>query len=127
MPLAKLPSRIPPLDPPKQRGWGTDSRLSATERGYGWAWQKLRDSIMVRDHGLCQPCKRHGFVTLARAVDHTVNKAQGGTDHPANLQAICNGQGSCHQAKTQAESHGGQWDEDAHFTKATRTRRSDHA
>lgn len=127
MPLAKLPARIKPLDPPKQRGWDKDGRPSAKDRGYGWEWQKLRDSIMVRDHGLCQPCKRHGFVTLARDVDHIVNKAQGGTDHPANLQAICSGPDSCHEAKTQAESHGADWDEDAHFAKGGRARRSAQA
>ena len=105
MPLKRLPPRIATAAP--QRGWNTEGRPAATERGYGWAWQKLRERIMVRDHGLCQPCKRRGLVTLARAVDHIVGKDQGGDDSPANLQAICD---PCHKAKTAAEARGGEWD-----------------
>lgn len=55
---------------------------------------------MQRDAGLCQPCLRSGFTVLASAVDHVVNKAQGGTDDEDNLQAIC---GECHKAKTARE------------------------
>lgn len=109
MPLKRLPPRIATAAP--QRGWNTEGRPTAAERGYGWAWQKLRERIMVRDHGLCQPCKRRGLVTLARDVDHIVPKDQGGDDSPANLQAICSGPGSCHAAKTRVEARGLEWDE----------------
>lgn len=105
MKLTRLPPRIP-TDQPKGSGWSKEGRGSATERGYGWPWQKLRGRILVRDHGLCQPCKRRGLVTLAREVDHIVGKDQGGDDNPANLQAIC---GPCHKAKTAAEARGGVW------------------
>lgn len=105
MRLKRLPPRIATAAP--QRGWNADGRQSAAERGYGWAWQKLRDRIMVRDHGLCQPCRRRGEVTLAREVDHILGKDQGGDDSPANLQAICL---PCHKAKTAAERFGGEWD-----------------
>lgn len=66
--------------------WGDKSRH---ERGYGQAWVKLRNTIIARDHGLCQPCKREGRITIANAVDHIKPKAQGGTDDPTNLEAIC--------------------------------------
>lgn len=105
MKLNRLPPRLATATPAK--GWSAEGRGSASERGYGHEWRKVRDAVMVRDHGLCQPCKRRGLVTLAREVDHIVGKYQGGTDHPANLQAICV---SCHQAKTAAERHGGEWD-----------------
>lgn len=89
---------------PAPRGWASPLRGSSSARGYGGAWQKLRREILERDRGLCQPCQRAGRVTLAREVDHVLNKARGGTDHPQNLQAICR---ACHQAKTARESRGG--------------------
>ena len=86
---------------PATSSWTSPDRRSTTERGYGAQWQKLRRDILQRDHGLCQPCKRAGRVTLATEVDHIRNKAQGGKDNPANLQAICR---PCHAAKTADES-----------------------
>lgn len=75
----------------------TWSRKSRHERGYGTAWDKLRKAILARDTHLCQPCKAKGRATAAQAVDHIKPKANGGTDDPSNLQAICN---ECHDAKT---------------------------
>tara|TARA_A100001391_G_scaffold162143_2_gene121092 strand:- start:3828 stop:3992 length:165 start_codon:yes stop_codon:yes gene_type:complete len=40
-------------------------------------------------------------ITPATEVDHIVGKAQGGTDAPDNLEAICK---VCHQAKTASEA-----------------------
>jgi 5-methylcytosine-specific restriction protein A len=85
--------------------WGTKSRH---ERGYDSAWVKVRNQIMERDEGECQRCKRAGRTTLARAVDHIISKAKATelrwtrakTDHPSNLEAICN---PCHAIKTEAE------------------------
>lgn len=73
---------------------------TTTARGYGAAWRKIRQRIMERDGGLCQPCLRLGFTVLAYAVDHIVNKARDGTDADDNLQAICR---ECHKAKTARE------------------------
>lgn len=68
--------------------------------------------MLERDAGLCQPCMRRGHITPnCRTVDHIVNKARGGGDNDENLQTICDGPGSCHQAKTRAESRGETWDE----------------
>ena len=82
-------------------------RGTAKSRGYGWAWTKLRNLVMARGHGLCQPCKRAGRTSAASSVDHITPKAKGGTDDLDNLQCIC---ARCHTAKTQAESHGMEWD-----------------
>ena len=80
---------------------------TTTERGYGQTWRKLRQQVMERDGYLYQVCKRQGKLTEAQAVDHVINKAQGGTDELTNLQAICH---QCHKIKTQSESHiGGGW------------------
>lgn len=109
--LNRLPPRIQPLDAPKG-GWADARRGSSTERGYGAAWRRVRLQALTRDCGLCQPCLRRGHVTPnCRTVDHIVNKARGGGDNLENLQTICDGPGSCHQAKTQAESRGLVWDE----------------
>lgn len=57
--------------------------------------------VLMRDGGLCQPCRRDGRVTPATEVDHIVPKAEGGTDSHDNLQAICT---ACHREKTQQEA-----------------------
>ncbi len=85
----------------KANRYGDERRGSAASRGYGSSWRKLRDQVMRRDNGLCQPCLKAGHVTVAQAVDHIVAKSAGGTDDPANLQAICE---ACHKAKTAVEA-----------------------
>ena len=72
-------------------------RGTATERGYGSAWRKLRDFILRRDCGLCQVCAARGRVTAANQVDHIIPKVKGGSDEPDNLQSICD---PCHRDKS---------------------------
>ena len=83
----------------ERSGWSRQG--SATERGYGYTWQKIRKLVMLRDGGLCQSCLANGIVREATEVDHILPKAKGGTDEDHNLQAICK---SCHQDKTALES-----------------------
>lgn len=72
------------------------------ERGYGTAWDKLREKVKLRDAGICQHCLRErGEVHEGHEVDHRVPKAEGGTDALDNLQLICR---EAHRAKTQAEA-----------------------
>lgn len=66
--------------------WPTTSPAS---RGYGTAWRKLREIVLLRDCYLCQQCKREGRVTVGNIVDHIKPKAKGGTDEPTNLQTLC--------------------------------------
>lgn len=75
-------------------------RGSSTERGYGHEWRKVRDQVMRRDNGLCQPHRKQGDTVAGTQVDHITPKAEGGTDHPTNLQVICD---QCHEAKTAHE------------------------
>jgi 5-methylcytosine-specific restriction enzyme A len=82
------------------RKWGATTRLSASDRGYGYAWQKLRAAILKRDKGLCQHCIKQGRSVVANEVDHIVPKHRGGTDDHANLQSLCI---ECHTAKTARE------------------------
>lgn len=85
--------------------WSNESRHS---RGYGAAWEKVRKQVIARAKGLCEKCEREGRVCQGRDVDHVVSKAKATrlgwsrakTDHPDNLQYLCE---PCHKAKTAAE------------------------
>lgn len=83
-------------------------KTSAASRGYDHRWQKTRERILMRDHGLCQACRRAGHVTPATDVDHVISKAMGRRrglaasviEHDDNLQALCK---LCHAKKTAEE------------------------
>lgn len=82
-------------------GWAVSQNgKTASDRGYGYKWQKLRELVIRRDKGLCQECLRLGFVTAGSDVDHILSKAKGGTDDLSNLQLLCK---ECHKKKTQEE------------------------
>ena len=86
----------------KRSNWNARNRRigSTTERGYGHAWRKLRESILKRDSYLCVKCRSEGRLIEATDVDHIKAKARGGTDDPDNLQALC---APCHKSKTANE------------------------
>ena len=93
-----------PDHPPKAQWQRREAhRGNRHERGYGTAWTKLREVILIRDKGLCQPCAKADRISVATAVDHITPKSQGGTDDPGNLQGICH---ACHAAKTALETVG---------------------
>jgi len=81
--------------------WAATQQGTTTERGYGWQWQKLRLRILARDQYRCQcaECKAEGRITVATDVDHIVEREDGGSDDPSNLQAMGH---ECHKRKTQA-------------------------
>ena len=67
------------------------SKVSRHKRGYGTAWDKLREQVMQRDTGLCHCPQCQGGtlrIRLAHEVDHIKPKAQGGTDDLSNLRAV---------------------------------------
>ena len=86
-----------------RQAWAKPGRGNRHAQGYGSAWERVRKVVLERDSYCCQPCKRRGRVTAARAVDHIRPKAKGGTDAPDNLQAICD---PCHTAKTIRDNGG---------------------
>lgn len=69
----------------------------------GRPWRRLRAYILERDCHLCQPCLRRKALTAANAVDHIRARANGGTDDPDNLEAICD---TCHGHKTRNDQIG---------------------
>jgi 5-methylcytosine-specific restriction protein A len=50
---------------------------------------------------LCAACARQGRVTIATIRDHIQPLAEGGLEHPSNIQGLC---AACHDAKTQREA-----------------------
>lgn len=93
---------MPPAERRKGGGWKGE-RGTRQERGYGKAWQALRELVKKRDKGLCQPCKAKGRPAVPyREIDHIIPRAEGGTDDLDNLQCICS---ECHKAKSAAEGH----------------------
>ena len=75
-------------------------RGSASARGYGRRWQRLRKLVLVR-----QPiCQQPGCTEAASEVDHITPRRRGGDDSLANLQALCKVH---HSQKTARED--GRW------------------
>jgi 5-methylcytosine-specific restriction enzyme A len=70
-----------------------DQRGTATERGYGATWQKIRERKLSHDP-FCEPCKTEGRKTLGQMVHHELPIAEGGTHAMKNLVTTCY---SCHE------------------------------
>lgn len=93
--------------PPKATTEYDRQRGSASQRGYGAYWRRLR-ILFLRRHPLCaDPFHEHGERAVAATdVDHIVPKRQGGTDAWDNLQPLCH---ACHSRKTgRDKGRGGQ-------------------
>jgi len=85
-------------------GWRlVHQRGTRHQRGYGAAWDRVRELVLKRDRHLCRcdECARTGRVLPATEVDHKIPKGEGGTDDPVNLSAI---NVDCHRRKTARES-----------------------
>lgn len=67
--------------------WSQRSRNQLGNR----AWRATRARILERDGHICQWPTTHGTICGAPAtqVDHTENRAGGGTEDDANLRALC--------------------------------------
>lgn len=59
-------------------------------------WRAIRDAVL-RNHPVCEECRR----TTSSLVHHIVDRRDGGTDNPENLQALC---WRCHSQKTARSS-----------------------
>ncbi len=74
-------------------------RLTGHNLHYGTQrWQRLRLTILWA-HPLCEECER----MPSSHVDHVKSLADGGTDDPSNLRALCHG---CHSRKTCTDDNG---------------------
>lgn len=71
------------------------NRGSASARGYGRAWQRLR-LLKLRTDPVCE-C---GCGGMAEEVDHKLPLEDGGTNEWSNLQSLTK---ACHSRKTQRD------------------------
>jgi len=73
-----------------RRPW--QQRLSRQQRGYGAAWERIRDQVL-REEQRCAwgslPNEDGPCWSDSSTADHIVPKAQGGTDDRENLRALC--------------------------------------
>lgn len=79
----------------------TAHRQAPPDRIRGGRLQAMRERVMRRDGGLCQPCRLLGLAVPAIEVDHVRPLWDGGADRETNMQAICV---PCHLAKSAAEA-----------------------
>jgi 5-methylcytosine-specific restriction protein A len=102
-------------EPTNPGGWQSDEvRGNRHQRGYGAAWERTRERIFERDHGLCQEHLKQGIphAPAHPECDHVVSKAEAKArgwseqqiDDDSNLQTLCP---ECHRAKTSRESRRG--------------------
>lgn len=93
MPKRARTHRPPTIKAPKHLARG-----SASQRGYGARWRRLRAYILQRQPLCVDPFGDHaGRLVPAIHVDHIVPRADGGTDAEGNLQPLCE---TCHARKT---------------------------
>ena len=85
-----MPSKPPTHKPPRVSL--PDGRPSASARGYGVEWRRLRLTILAQ-----RPVCEHCDCQASEDIDHIVPLERGGTNEPNNLQALCH---SCHSRKT---------------------------
>ncbi|WP_404861852.1 HNH endonuclease [Georhizobium sp. MAB10] len=82
-------------------------RKSSTQRGYGYKWQKARETFLAHpDNVLCRYCQADGLTTVATVVDHIIPHKQ---DlklfwDRKNWQPLCK---PCHDGRKQSEEKGG--------------------
>lgn len=102
--IGKLPSRFPTYQPGNEQARSRfRDDTQAWRRWYKLArWQKLRWSILVRDHFTCKMCERIEGNTSQLVGDHI--KPHRGDEamfwDANNIQCLCK---SCHDRLKQAE------------------------
>jgi len=88
---------IKPKGPVRRYVCETDTRPSASRRGYDVRWQRYRAWYLAQ-HPLCEHCKARGRVVAASVADHVIPLSAGGAHcTESNTQALCAG---CHNRKT---------------------------
>lgn len=78
-------------------------RAPDTNRYYGKEWRRIR-SRYIKEHPLCEECKKTGTLTPVQEVHHIIPIVKGGTHSEENLMSLCT---SCHSRITAKE--GGRW------------------
>lgn len=69
-------------------------KLTTTERGYGWQWQKLR-LVILTEEPLCRTCAEQDLYVAAEEVDHVDGDSH--NNERDNLRPLCR---ACHLQRT---------------------------
>jgi 5-methylcytosine-specific restriction protein A len=69
----------------KRRQAEDQRRGTASQRGYGAGWRRLRQEVLERDGYRCRGCG-----AAATTVDHVIPRVRGGRATFENLVASCN-------------------------------------
>lgn len=83
-----MPTAAPTHSGHKKRA--PDYRPSASQRGYGGRWQRLRANYLAR-HPLCEECLNEGRTVMATVVDH-IDPHRGDKElfyNEDNWQSLC--------------------------------------
>lgn len=72
----------------------TGRKLTTTERGYGWQWQKLRPLVLAEEP-LCRFCREKGLIVAAEEIDHIDGDSH--NNDRGNLRPLCR---ACHLERT---------------------------
>ncbi len=86
---------------PEHRREADRKRGTASERGYGYEWRKIRKAYLER-HPICQD--REGCIAPATDVDHIDGEGPFGDNSDENLRALCH---SHHSRRTARDQKGG--------------------
>lgn len=78
-------------------------RDPATRKRYGRTWKRVRDRY-IKEHPLCEECRKYNRLTPAEEVHHIRPLSKGGTHAEENLMSLCT---SCHSEIT--ARMGGRW------------------
>jgi 5-methylcytosine-specific restriction enzyme A len=70
-------------------------RGTASQRGYGADWRKLRAQIIAA-HPYCSACGHPGSKDNPLSVDHILQRQHGGSDDRSNLRVLCS---SCNKRR----------------------------
>jgi 5-methylcytosine-specific restriction enzyme A len=74
-----------------KRGTHDRARGSASSRGYGAQWQRVRE-IAIREHPICKGCESKGIVRASEVVHHVDHNQYNNTRD--NLMGLCR---DCHE------------------------------
>ena len=99
-----MPMRPPIHQPIGPRPGRTPPRRSA-QYYHSVKWQRVRLLVLERDLHRCR-LLLSVCTTLATTADHIVERADGGSDDPSNLRAVC---AECHNARHPGRSAGGRY------------------
>ena len=78
-------------------------RAPQTYHRYNSCWKRIR-KLYIKEHPLCELCKKEGRLTPVQEVHHIVPLSSGGSHSQDNLMSLCK---SCHSRLTAKE--GGRW------------------